>query len=187
MRSIVVSGPPAVGKTTAAEAIASRFNMRYYSGGDILKSLAASKGYRVSGSDWWDNEDGMKFLAERERNPEFDKQVDSYLLNLLKEGDIVVTSYTLPWLLRDRCIKIYLKGSREKRASRMAIRDNMNYEDALRIITIRDERNRMLYKNLYNIDIYNDLTVFDFVINTDDLDAAGVIDIVYVIVEHVIK
>ncbi len=186
-RSIIISGPPAVGKTTLAEAIASRFNMRYYSGGDILKELAVSKGYKVAGSDWWDREQGMRFLAERESNPEFDRQVDEYLLNLVREGGIVATSYTLPWLAPDDTVKIYLKGSKESRAARMASRDNLTYEEALRIVTIRDERNRILYKNLYNIDIYNDLIVFDFVINTDYLSASSVIDIACVIVEHVLS
>ncbi len=186
-RSIIISGLPAVGKTTLAEAIASRFNMRYYSGGDILKELAASKGYKVEGSDWWDREQGMRFLAERESNPEFDRQADEYLLRLVREGGIVATSYTLPWLASDDTVKIYLKGSRERRAARMATRDNLAYEEALSVVTIRDERNRMLYKSLYNIDIYNDLLVFDFVINTDHLSASSVIDIACVIVEHVLS
>lgn len=187
-KSIVISGLPAVGKTTVAEAIASKFNMRYYSGGDILKELAISRGYRIAGNDWWDREQGMSFLAERESNPEFDKQVDEYLLALVKKGNVVVTSYTLPWLASyDDVVKIYLKGSREKRAARMAIRDNLTYDEALQVIAIRDERNKRLYKNLYNIDICNDLTVFDFVINTDGLSASSVIDIACVIVGHILR
>lgn len=184
--SIVVSGLPAVGKTTVARAIADRFNLLYYSGGDILKELAIARGYMHSGSDWWDKEHGIMFLEERESNPEFDKHVDDYLIALVKRGGVVVTSYTLPWLIDGEAIKILLKGSREKRAERMAARDSIPYEEALRIVTIRDERNKSLYKRLYNIDLCKDIDVFDFVINTDHLKAESVIDIACNIVEHLI-
>lgn len=185
--SIVVSGLPAVGKTTVAKAIADRFNLHYYSGGDILKELAVARGYVQSGSDWWDKEHGIRFLEERASNPEFDRQVDDHLIALVKRGGVVVTSYTLPWLIGDKAIKILLKGSREKRAWRMSARDAIPYEEALRIITIRDERNKRLYKSLYNIDLCKDVDVFDFVISTDELQAESVIDIACNIVGHLIR
>lgn len=184
--SIVVSGLPAVGKTTVAKAIADRFNLRYYSGGDILKELAVAKGYIQSGNDWWDKEHGIRFLEERASNPEFDKHVDEYLIALVKKGGVVVTSYTLPWLIGNEAVKILLKGSKEKRAERMSVRDSIPYEEALRIVSIRDERNKRLYKSLYNIDLCKDIDVFDFVISTDDLHAESVIDIVCSIVRHLI-
>lgn len=185
--SVVVSGLPAVGKTTVAKAIADRFKLRYYSGGDILKELAVARGYMQSGNDWWDKEHGIRFLEERASNPEFDKHVDDYLIALVKKGGVVVTSYTLPWLIGSEAVKILLKGSREKRAERMSARDAISYEEALRIVTIRDERNKRLYKSLYNIDLCKDIDVFDFVISTDDLQAESVIDIACNIVEHLIR
>ena len=50
--SIVISGWPAVGKTTMASEIAQEFKFKLYNGGDILKMLARDKGYSVSGNDW---------------------------------------------------------------------------------------------------------------------------------------
>ena len=41
--SIVISGWPAVGKTTMAVELAKKFNLKLYSGGDILKMLAGLK------------------------------------------------------------------------------------------------------------------------------------------------
>ncbi|TAK17614.1 MAG: AAA family ATPase, partial [Nitrosarchaeum sp.] len=72
-KSIVISGPPAVGKTTVAKGLADEFNLTYLSGGDILKEMANEQGFNVVGDDWWDTEDGMKFLNQRENNSEFDK------------------------------------------------------------------------------------------------------------------
>jgi len=185
LKAIIISGLPAVGKTTVARAIASKFNLKQYSGGDVLKEMAVAKGYTMSGSDWWDTEQGIKFLSERKSNPNFDKQVDEQLLELAGKGGAVITSYTLPWLAND-AIKFWLKGSRESRARRMANRDNIEYEQALEIISMRDEANKKLYMELYNIRFGDDLSAFDYVLNTDQLNVDGVIDIAGTIVKHLI-
>lgn len=185
MLSIIISGLPAVGKTTVARALASKFNLKQYSGGDVLKEMAVAKGYTMSGNDWWDTEQGIKFLAERKSNPDFDKQVDSRLVDVANKGSAVITSYTLPWLADD-AVKFWLKGSRENRAKRMARRDNITDEEALKIVSMRDEENKKLYYDLYGIKFGEDLSVFDYVINTDQLSVDGVIDVAYTIVNHIV-
>jgi len=69
---IVISGWPAVGKTTMAIELAKEFNLTTYSGGDILKLLAGTKGYSTSGDDWWDTEEARRFMQERKLDPTFD-------------------------------------------------------------------------------------------------------------------
>lgn len=185
MHAIIISGLPAVGKTTVARAVASKFNLRQYSGGDILKEMAIAKGYVTSGNDWWDKDQGIKFLSERKSNPDFDKHVDERLVQIASKGGVVITSYTLPWLVSaSMTIKFWLRGSRENRARRMASRDNIEYEEALRIISMRDQENRDLYTKLYSIRFGDDLSVFDYVINTDKLSVEGVVDIATTIVKH---
>ena len=107
--SIVISGWPAVGKTTIATELAKEFRLEIYNGGDILKMLAGERGYSISGKDWWDTEDAKKFMTERKSNPYFDKEVDQRLVEIVKKGNVVITSYTLPWLVKD-AIKFWLKG-----------------------------------------------------------------------------
>ncbi|MFB5647506.1 MAG: AAA family ATPase, partial [Candidatus Nitrosomaritimum yanchengensis] len=92
-KSIVISGPPAVGKTTVAKGLAREFNLQYLSGGDVLKELAREQGFEVDGDDWWDTVEGMKFLKQRETNSEFDKKVDEKLIGLFNQGGMVITSY----------------------------------------------------------------------------------------------
>ena len=53
----MVSGPPAIGKTTVAKGLATEFNLTYLSGGDILKQLASEQGFSSDGDDWWDTEE----------------------------------------------------------------------------------------------------------------------------------
>lgn len=175
-KSIVISGPPAVGKTTVAKGLASEFKLTYLSGGDILKEMAKEEGFDAVGDDWWDTENGMKFLSQRENNSEFDKKVDDKLIQLFKKGGMVITSYTLPWLVDDG-IKIWLSGSHDSSSQRMQTRDNMTSKEAYEITKLRYNKNRALYKKLYDFDFGNDISVFDKIIDTDNLNATQVINI----------
>lgn len=175
-KSIVISGPPAVGKTTVAKGLAEEFQLEYLSGGDVLKQMAKEQGFDSDGDDWWDTEDGMKFLNQREQNSEFDKKLDEKLTALFNSGGMVITSYTLPWLIKDG-IKIWLEGSHASSTKRMQSRDNMSSEQAYEITRNRFDKNKALYKKLYNFDFGDDKSVFDLIINTDNLTAQQVIDV----------
>jgi cytidylate kinase len=175
-KSIVISGPPAVGKTTVAKGLAKEFQLQYLSGGDVLKEMATEHGFDSKGDDWWDTEEGMKFLIQREENSEFDKKLDEKLIALFDKGGMVITSYTLPWLIKDG-IRIWLEGSHESSTKRMQSRDNMGSEDAYKITKERFDKNKALYKKLYNFDFGDDKSVFDLIINTDNLTAQQVIDV----------
>jgi len=176
MKSIVISGPPAVGKTTVAKGLAEEFQLKYLSGGDVLKEMAKEQGFASDGDDWWDTEEGMKFLNQREQNSEFDKKLDEKLILLFNEGGMVITSYTLPWLIEDG-IRIWLEGSHESSSKRMQSRDNMSPNDAYEVTKKRYDKNKALYKKLYDFDFGDDTSVFDLIINTDHLTAQQVIDV----------
>ncbi|MBT3328508.1 MAG: AAA family ATPase [Nitrosopumilus sp.] len=175
-KSIVISGPPAVGKTTVAKGLAKEFNLQYLSGGDVLKEMAKEHGFNSDGDDWWDTEDGMKFLNQREQNSEFDKNLDKKLTDLFNQGGMVITSYTLPWLIQNG-VKIWLEGSHESSTQRMQSRDNMSSENAYHITKDRFDKNKALYKKLYGFNFGDDKDVFDVIINTDNLTANQVIDV----------
>ena len=118
--SIVISGWPAVGKTTIAGKLGDEFGLALYNGGDILKMLASESGYSTERDDWWDTPEAKKFMAQRRTDPSFDKRVDKKLGDIVKKGGAVITSYTLPWLVQDdSIIKLWLRGSQENRAKRM--------------------------------------------------------------------
>lgn len=174
-KSIIISGPPAIGKTTVSKGLAKEFGMQNLSGGDVLKELAQEQGFQTKGDDWWDTKEGMTFLNQRKDNYEFDKKVDEKLKEIFLKGGAVITSYTLPWLVSGG-IKIWLGGSRQNSAKRMQARDNMQMSDALEIVKKRYEENKALYKKLYGFDFGEDLSVFDIIINTDGLGAQEVLD-----------
>ena len=173
---MIISGPPAIGKTTVAQGLAEEFNLKHLSGGDILKEMAKAEGFSSNGDDWWDTQDGMNFLEKRKINTDFDKKVDEKLQELFHQGNVVITSYTLPWLVNDG-IKLWLSGSFVNSARRMKTRDNVTELDALEVVKKRFEENKEIYKSLYNFEFGQDLSVFDKIINTDDLNAEQVLKI----------
>jgi len=174
VKSIIISGPPAIGKTTISKGLAKEFGLKSLSGGDVLKELAKEQGFKTQGDDWWDTQDGMKFLSQRKDNYEFDNIVDEKLKKIFLEGNVVITSYTLPWLVKGG-IKIWLAGSHKNSAKRMQSRDNMSFQEAFDIVKKRYDENKILYKKLYGFDFGDDLKVFDIVIDTDGLDAQTVL------------
>lgn len=185
--SIVISGWPAVGKTTIACKLAEEFDIVMYNGGDILKMLAEDKSYSVKRDDWWDTPEAKKFMEERKSDPSFDKKVDEKLTEIVKKGRTVITSYTLPWLVLDESIiiiKFWLRGSPENRARRMAKRDDISFDDAKSITKLRDEENKRIYYRLYGFRFGEDLTVFDYVLNTDRLSLESLIEISKLIVRR---
>ena len=174
-KSVVVSGPPAIGKTTIAKGLANEFNLKYLSGGDILKELASEQGFSTGGNDWWDTEEGMQFLDQRKINTGFDKKVDEKLKELFQNGNVIITSYTLPWIVDDG-IKLWLAGTFENSARRMKNRDNVIASRALDIVKKRFNENKIIYKALYGFEFGQDLSVFDEIIETDGLNAQQVLE-----------
>ena len=176
LKSIIISGPPAIGKTTIAKGLAKEFDLVHLSGGDILKELAEEEGFDTKRDDWWDTQEGINFLSHRQKNSEFDKNVDDKLKKLFSKGDVVITSYTLPWIVKGG-VKIWLAGSKENSTQRMITRDNLSKNDALEIVQKRYNENKVIYKTLYGFVFGEDLSVFDKIIETDDLNAEQVLKI----------
>ena len=148
----------------------------HLSGGDILKELAEEEGFETKGDDWWDTQEGIDFLSKRQENSEFDKQVDDKLKTLFYKGSVVINTYTLPWLVEGG-VKIWLAGSKENSAQRMTARDNLSETDALEIVQKRYNENKIIYKALYGFEFGEDLSLFDKIIETNDLNVEQVLEV----------
>lgn len=184
---ICISGMAGSGKSTLAKRIAQRYGLQYISGGDALKEIALERGYKPKNGGWWESEEGLKFLEERMQNKSFDKEVDAKLSELANKGDIVLDSWTMPWLLKIESFKIWLKVSIEKRAERAAHRDRMNIAETMSIIKERDKSTKLIYEKLYGFSLDDDLSPFDLILDTDKFKPNEVFKIVSKVIDVYIQ
>ena len=166
---LCISGMTGSGKSTVAKKLADKYGLGYFSGGNALKILAQEEGYDSDVRGWWETAEGLNFLKQRMADPVFDKKIDEKLLELAAEGNVVLDSWTMPWLLKEG-FKVWLEASPQVRAKRVVTRDSISDEEALKALTEKDERTRQIYKSLYGFDLGHDLTPFNLVLATDELD-----------------
>lgn len=181
---ICISGLAGTGKSTLSKKLAEKYQLRYFSGGDVLKELAKQGGYDVSVQGWWESPEGLKFLNERINDPKFDKEVDDRLLEHAQQGNVLLDSWTMPWLLKEG-FKIWLEASFEKRAARVAVRDNMTVAESFGVLKEKEARTKAIYKALYGFGLGEDFKPFDFILDTDNLSANEVFEVLCKVIDNV--
>lgn len=182
---ICVSGMAGTGKSTLTKKLAKKYNLKCYSGGDALKELAKEEGYDSSREGWWESPDGLRFLKERTNDPKFDRAVDAKLLQYAAQGNVLLDSWTMPWLLNDG-FKIWLMASLEKRAARVAERDKMTVKEAFEVLEKKEAATKAIYKKLYGFILGEDFTPFDLVLDTDNLNADEVFEVLCRVIGNVV-
>ena len=183
---LCISGMTGCGKSSVAKRLAKKYGLEYFSGGDALKTLAVEMGYRSSGKGWWETDEGMRFLQQRVKESTFDTKVDERLLKWAGRGDVVLDSWTMPWLLKGKGFKVWLEASVKVRAERVAGRDGISLDRALTILKKKDEKTMVIYKNLYGFDLGRDFSPFDLVLDSNKLSADEVFKTVCTVVDRVV-
>ncbi|UCE28832.1 MAG: cytidylate kinase family protein [Candidatus Bathyarchaeota archaeon] len=183
---LCISGMTGCGKSSVARRLAEEYGLEYFSGGDALKILAFEMGYRSSEKGWWETDEGMRFLQQREKESTFDTKVDEKLLKWAGRGDVVLDSWTMPWLLKKKGFKVWLEASVEVRAERVAGRDGISLERALVTLKKRDEKTMVIYKSLYGFDLGRDFSPFDLVLDSNRLSADEVFKTVCMVVDRIV-
>jgi cytidylate kinase len=182
---ICISGMAGTGKSTLAKKLAQKYGFDYYSGGDALKVLASEEGYDASQPGWWESPSGLKFLKQREGDAKFDQAVDQKLLEYTEKGNVLLDSWTMPWLLKSG-FKIWLLASMEKRAARVAQRDQITVEQALKVLKEKEERTKGIYKKLYGFMLGEDFQPFNLVLDTESLNAEEVFQVLCEVIDNMI-
>lgn len=156
------------GKSTTAVKIAEKLGYKHYHMGQIVRDMA--KEQRM---------DLKEFNDLRDKDPNFDKAVDSFLINLGKTSDNFVIESRTAWFFLPNSLKIYLKVTDKEAAKRIFLEmqgeskrnegQNLDSEEkVLENIKRRNQSDTALYKNLYGIDIRDEKN-FDFILDTTQL------------------
>jgi cytidylate kinase len=182
---VCISGMAGTGKSTLSKKLAQKYKLKYYSGGDALKALATEEGYNSSSRGWWESSEGLGFLEKREKNLKFDKAVDDKLLEYAQQGNVLLDSWTMPWLLKTG-FKIWLVASIEKRAERVAKRDKITVKEALQVLKEKEARTKAIYKKLYGFALGEDFAPFHLVLDTDNLNAEEVFQVLSMVMDNVV-
>ena len=181
---ICVAGMSGCGKSTAARRLAKKYRLRYFSGGDMLKALAVEAGCKPCGRGWWETEEGRSFLQQRSKDYKFDKMVDEELMKWARRGNVVLDSWTMPWLLKEGAFKVWLEVSTDERARRLARRNRISVDEALRILEEKDGETRGIFKRLYGFGLGADFSPFDLILDANLLESGEVFRVLCMVVDR---
>ncbi|MGC8496566.1 MAG: (d)CMP kinase [Thermoplasmata archaeon] len=167
---LTVSGPPGSGKTTVSKLVAKKLSYLYISGGDVFRKLANDHNMSIE-----------QFSKYSENNQEIDRKIDSYLKKELENNDnIILDSRLAGWLAylnNIKAIKIYVTASFETRVKRISGRETSPEEEISKNLAVREESEKYRYLLIYNIH-YEDLKIYDLIIDSDDKDPETVANII---------
>ena len=165
---ITISGPPGSGKTTACNKLSEVLGLKAVVFGKIFRELAAEKNISL-----------LELGALAEKDPSIDKGIDERIINIARENDDIILESRLSAYMCVRngipAFKIYLSASPEVRMSRIGVREGDSLEKAKADTMERQASEAKRYMMYYNIDI-NDMSVYDLIVDTDNLDPDGVLD-----------
>lgn len=176
---IILFGFSGSGKSTMANLLGRRLGLRVVHPSGILRDLMLGKRPDAATAKmncgFWESKKGFAMLQGRvDDDVPMDVIADKILLREIQDGNLVMDSWTMPWLSK-RGIKIYLKAPLDARASRVAARSRLSEAEALRIVRAKDADTRKLFRRVYGFDIAKDLDVFDATIDTADLSKIQVL------------
>jgi cytidylate kinase len=105
--------------------------------------------------------------------------LESVIYEVAQAGDGVIIGHGSHSLLRsfDCAFHVRLLSSEKRRAELLAARQGMSREAALRLIRRRDREQEGFFKFAFQLD-RDDAALYDLVINTHKLDAAGAADLI---------
>ncbi len=141
-RSVAISGLAGAGKSSLARELAKALNFKLFSVGAFFRELAKEAGMSI--------EEYMKVAKE-----ELHKKVDSKVKELAKEGGWVLEGRLTCIMAGKHAYKIFLKAPVEVRAARIAGRENISLEEAIRLIRERDRIDVENYRKIYGIYVLN--------------------------------
>ena len=155
---IAVSGPPGSGKTTYSKRLARDLGLRYVSAGMLFRKIASERGVSI-----------VKLSLIAESDPSIDFEVDRRTLKEALTGNVVLDGHLTAWVVRHLAdFTVYVTAPLIVRVNRIARRDNIPLEEALKETVTREVSQKQRYFKYYGIDV-TDTSWFDLIINTEKL------------------
>ena len=166
-RVVTIGGLHGTGKSSVADSIAQRFDLKRVSAGVIFRQLAQERGMTLE-----------EFSRIAEGDLEIDKLIDGTQKEAAKKGNAIIDGQLAAWMAGEHAdLKILLTAPTEVRIKRIAERDGTDFEFAKRETIAREGSEKARYMEYYKVDI-SDLSIYDMILNTGKYDLEGVTEIV---------
>jgi len=175
---ITISGPAGSGKSHCASRLAELYGIPRHSAGSIFRKMAMEKGVSLE-----------EFSRMADKNPEIDKEIDRRTSELAKRGGLILEGRLVSFFSSStsmRKISFYLTAPFEERAKRIAEREGTSLKESEEKTRTREGSERQRYLALYGLDV-NDLSHYDFVINTALWDKESIVALLKSIVDTYLK
>lgn len=173
---ITISGPPGSGKTTACNRLSEILGFRAVVFGNIFREMAANKHFSL-----------LEFSDLAEKDPSIDKAIDDKILETAKNNENIILESRLSAYMLSRnsipAFKIYLHASPEVRMRRIGLREHQSFKEINKDTLKRQVSESKRYMMYYGIDIC-DMSVYDLIVDTDNLNTDEVVDIILKAVEN---
>lgn len=168
---ITIGGLAGVGKGTVGKMLAESLGCPISSAGDMFRKFAS------------ENNMTLNQLEERAmHDPKIDSEVDLKTQKYGRENGNFVFEGRLAWYFIPDSIRVLLKCEFEVRTERVARRDGISKEDARQQTRHREGTIFARYLSQYNLSDISDENHYDLVIDTEQLSAIEVHDL---ILEHI--
>jgi cytidylate kinase len=172
---ITIAGKHGSGRSTNARALAEILGLKYISSGILFRERAEELGVSL--------EEMNKIASE---DPDFDNWLDNRTIEESIKGGVVIDANLSAWMAENPDLKIYVTCPFEVRVQRMADRENREYSEMEQETFEREKSEQLRYQEYYGIDI-NDLSIYDFIINTSLFNIEEVAHILKCIVDQFIS
>ncbi len=153
---ITIDGFAGAGKGTLAKQVSEILDLKHFSASDVFYQIAEERN-----------------LSDHELSNKAEKEVDLAIdRKTLERGlnqSCVIDSRISSWVLGSYSdLRIRLTAEPEERARRLAEREDLDLEEAEKIISKRDEGDIERYRKYYDLDL-NDTSIYDLLIDNTDL------------------
>lgn len=182
---ILISGFAGSGKSSLADSLGKKLGMKVIHASAILKEMATKGVSALENASpekiahWWEGDEAKKFMKKRQKDGSLDIALDKKLLEIAKGGNLILDSWTMPYLYKGKAFKVWLEASAQTRAKRVSGRDGLEYDQVLSKIKARDADTKALYQRLYNFSMGENPELFDLVVETDRFNQEEVFKKVY--------
>lgn len=173
---IMVSGFAGSGKSSLADALGKELGLKVIHASSILREMATKGVGALEDAspqkikDWWESPAAKEFMKRRQADGSLDIALDRKLKEIADAGNVVMDSWTMPYLYRGKAFRVWLQASPEVRAKRVSERDGLDYNSVLEKIRARDAETKALYERLYNFKMGENPELFNLVMDTDTMN-----------------